>query len=235
MLVLEQILNRNSGISRHSGFLARTLITNPESRMGERYYQEPSTSIDSLNIMEQRLTECLNTSLVLDNSGCDNIPILTFSNSAKNVWTNFFNKVEEGLAESHRWQSIKDFASKAAENVARLAALFHLFDGKDGSIEVETIEKAIQIIEWHLWETRRILQVKPQSTQQQDATRLIEWLIYKNLLQTTPRQIQQFGPLRNKQRRDRTIQYLVETNYLRETKLDGKTTLLVNPDIIKNK
>ena len=53
-------------------------------------------------------------------------------------------------------QSLKDFASKAAENAARLAALFHLFSGKTGDISVEHIEQAITLMNWYLEPIRKI-------------------------------------------------------------------------------
>ena len=56
---------------------------------------------------------------------------------------------------------IKDFASKAAENAARLAALFHLFSGKIGDISTEDMEQAITLTHWYLCEARRLLEPSP--------------------------------------------------------------------------
>lgn len=230
-LVLQQLLGRQGGITRQSGFLARSLITYPESRMGERYYQEPPHSLDALQAFKQRVTNCLDESLHLDSTGCDRIPTISFSPQAKKTWIAFFNKVEKGLTNPAQWFTIKDFASKAAENVARLSALFHLFEGKHGLINSESVERAIQVIDWHLWETRELLKSEPELTHQQDALRLIQWLKNKGLTQATPRQIQQFGPLRNKKQRDDAIQYLMDTKHLKEGKIQGKMTLLINPKI----
>jgi len=128
-----------------------------------------------------------------------------------------------------KWLSIKDFASKAAENVARLAALFHVFQGKEGVIDSETIEQAIQIIQWHLFEARRILSPQSQSPDQQDASRLLQWIIEKKLTETTPQYLQQYSPIRDKKRRDKAIDNLIESCYLRQSKQMKKTILLTNP------
>lgn len=86
-----------------------------------------------------------------------NTPILSFSNSAKKIWVQFFDHVETRLKPQDIWSDIKDFASKAAENVARLAALFHTFNGRDGETLPDKVEQAIAIIRWHLEETKRLL------------------------------------------------------------------------------
>lgn len=231
-LILEQMLIKNGGISRQSGFLARSLIAYPKSAMGNRYYQEPPESLKGLPEFHQRLLDCLNTSLSLDKAGCHTLPTLELSPPAKTAWVSFFNHVELGLKNTQQWQSIKDFASKAAENVARLAALFHLFEGKQGDISVEHVEQACAIINWHLHETKMILGSQPQSPSQEDSMRLLQWIIEKGLTETTPRQLQQYGPLRDKARRDQAITNLSELNYLKAEKHQGKTILRVNPEVL---
>ena len=232
-LILEQMLVKNGGISRQSGFLARSLIAYPQSEMGNRYYQEPPENLAALPEFHQRLTECLETSLSLDKKGCHTLPTLTLSTQAKETWIDFFNKIESGLKNSNQWKTIKDFASKSAENVARLAALFHLFEGSEGDISVEQIEQAATIIDWHLLETRMILGSQPQTPDQDNAQKLLHWIIDKGLQKVSPRYMQQYGPLRDRKQRDKAIQTLTENHYLKESKIDGKATLLINPAIYR--
>ncbi|CAN5401283.1 hypothetical protein BH10PSE19_BH10PSE19_01760 [soil metagenome] len=228
-MILERMLTKNNGISRHSGFLARSLIAYPESAMGERYYQEPPKTLSALLQFQQRITHCLDSSLSLGQKGCHDIPTLLFSNTAKAQWIAFFNHIEAGLKKSQQWVKVKDFASKAAENAARLAALFHVFTGNAGPINTECIEQATTIIQWHLLETRRILDNQPESSQQTDAIRLLQWLKSKQIQQTTPRYLQQYSPIRDKIDRDDAIAILIENHYLQEITLGGKVYLLVNP------
>lgn len=228
-LILEQMLAKNGGISRQSGFLARSLVAYPKSSMGARYYQEPPEALASLPEFHDRLLDCLNQSLALDKKGCHNLPTLTLSAQAKANWVSFFNRVETGLRNANQWLSIKDFASKSAENVARLAALFHLFGGKEGDISAESLDHAAEVIHWHLLETKIILGDNPQTIQQQDAIKLLNWIKEKELTETSPRYLQQYSPFREKKRRDHAVQILSEYYYLKEIKRDGKTVLLVNP------
>ncbi len=232
-LILQQLLSRGSEVSRDSGFLARNLIAYPESSMGIRYYKEPP-SLDSLKAYEQRLTECLELSISLDKMGCESIPALRFSPAAKEVWTVFFNKIEAGLTNPKQWLLIKDFASKSAENVARLAALFHLFEGKKGDISSNTLENAIQIIEWHLWETRRLFGTTLLTATQQDAMQLIQWLKDKKMQHASSRYLQQYSALRDKKKLDNAIEYLSANRYIVVKKTKRKTEIFITPAILNS-
>lgn len=117
-----------------------------------RFYQEPPESIHSLTSYEQRITACLNQSEQLSHQGCIKLPLLKMSLAAKKQWILFFKAVEAGLKSQGQWIDVVDFASKAAKNTARLAALFHLFEGRHGDNSVEHTEYAIEIISWHLAE-----------------------------------------------------------------------------------
>ncbi len=228
-LLLDQMISQATGISRQSGFLARCLLAYPDSSMGTRFYQEPPEQLDGLNEYEQRITECLDQSQRLKQTGCINLPILKMSPQAKHLWIGFFNSIEAGLTAQGQWMEVKDFASKAAENAVRLAALFHLFSGKTGDISVEHIEQAITLMNWYLSEARRLLE--PQSTQPnlEDAKKLLVWLLEQRPKTITPRDILQFGPLRSKTQRDDALETLMEHQYIRLVKTGNKTNIEMNP------
>jgi hypothetical protein len=228
-LILQQMLEKSNGISRQSGFLARSLISYPQSSMGDRLYKEPPESLQDLKLFHQRLQSCLNQSLSLDKTGCHQLPTLLLSKQAKIAWIDFFNKIEQGLNISNKWLLIKDFASKAAENVVRLAALFHLIEEQSGDISAENIERASQVIHWHLLETKKIIDAKNNSQNHADARRLLQWIKEKELTKITPRYLQQYSPLRDKAKRNADIEVLLENHYLQETHQDGKIILMINP------
>src|SRR3990167_3511373 len=189
-MILDQLVSKNGGIGRQSGFLARSLIASPESEMGNRFYQEPPTVLSSLPEFHARITECLDSTLELDKNGCHDLPTLELSKKAKMEWVSFFNQTESGLRDPRQWGSIKDFASKAAENVARLSALFHLFDGKEGDVNAENMDRAVQIVRWHLHESRRVLggvESTPVEPKKRDSKLLLRWIVEKGLSETSPR------------------------------------------------
>lgn len=227
-LLLKQLLKRKDGIARHSGFLARTLMTQPISSMGKRTYQQPPESVTGLEAFEQRITDCLDSTLSMNHLGCHAIPTLHFSPPAKVRWIEFFNQIESGMNKASHWQALQDFASKAAENVARLSALFHVFLGKTGDIETESVEQAIEIVRWHLLEAKRILHV-PHQVENSEAKKMLNWLKEKKIGETSARHLQQFGGFRDKEKRNNAIDTLLEHYYLRETTINDKSILQVNP------
>lgn len=231
-LLLQKLANQAQGICRQSGFLARCLIAYPPSTMGHRFYQEPPSSLDGLETYEQHITDCLNYSEHLTREGCINLPTLHFSPAAKHIWITFFNQVETGLKPQGIWCDIKDFASKAAENAARLAALFHLFNGTEGDIQTESTEQAIAIIQWHLEETRRLLAPFADESPYSDAEKLMRWLKSKELQQTTPRAIQQSSPIRQKIQRDNALSVLIEHQWVRLINRGNQTIVEINPNVL---
>jgi hypothetical protein len=230
-LLLLHLLKRHDGMSRQSGFLARSLITHPVSSMGERLYKEPLQNLDELDNFHAQINECLDRSLYLDSKGCHELPTMVFSPAAKAKWVTFFNDVEKGLNNPNKWQHIQDFASKSLENVARLAALLHLFTGKAShEVDQESVEQAIDIVHWHLMETKHVL-LEPvkESNIAQDALKLINWIKSRNLTDPSPRYLQQYSPIREKLKRDKAISLLIDHGFIKESVSENKTILLVNP------
>jgi hypothetical protein len=48
------------------------------------------------------------------------------------------------------------------------------------------MQRAIEIIRWHLCETRRIFYSRPKLNQHADAIKLLEWILEKGFSTTTP-------------------------------------------------
>ncbi len=228
-ILMQQLLAQPNNIARQSGFLPRCLLAHPSSLMGSRFYQDPTNNLSCFKTYDDRITECLSASEDLTAKGCHHLPTLHMSQAAKKQWVDFFNQIEEGLSQNGSWLVIKDFASKAAENVARLAALFHLFENKEGDIDAEHLDNAVEIISWHLKETKRLLSADTAQTAFQDAQKLLDWLLSRGLSETTTREIQRLSPLRDKPRMKKAMDILIEHNLLREAKRDNKTHMEINP------
>jgi hypothetical protein len=229
-LLLNQMVSQATGISRQSGFLARCLLAYPDSSMGTRFYQEPPEKLHGLKEYEQRITDCLDQSQRLNQAGCINLPTLKMNPQAKHKWVQFFNSIEAGLSSQGQWIEIKDFASKAAENAVRMAALFHLFSGKIGDISAEDIEQAITLMHWYLQEARRLLEPQMENPKLEDARKLLDWIMERRPKTTSPREILQFGPMRGKTQRDAALETLIEYQQIRLVKSGNKTLIEINPE-----
>jgi putative DNA primase/helicase len=125
--VLADFLDRDRGLSRGSGFLARFLVAQPMSLQGTRFYKEPG-DMPELERFSARITELLNDLPQVDPDRGLVLPMLEFTPEAKAVWVDSYNAVEGELGSAGDFASIRDAASKAADNIARLAAVLHVFE-----------------------------------------------------------------------------------------------------------
>ena len=151
---VRKFIDRGDKIARGIGFLARCLVAKPESMRGGRVLDlEDYKGIDEIYAMEigsialskfkQRLEVILNKNLELRQHSSDQKKVLELSSTAKTAWVVFYNEVEVELKASGNWESVKDAASKIAENAARLAALFHYFDDEQGDISEASMNYAV--------------------------------------------------------------------------------------------
>ncbi|RRC30134.1 DUF3987 domain-containing protein, partial [Escherichia coli] len=107
----------------------------------------------------QRLMEIVNESIARDNQN-DRL-CLRFSVEAENRWIEFYNKVESDMGLLGTLSDFRDYASKVAENMARVASLLHYFNGNDGDISLSAVEDAVKITTWYVNEYIHIFS-KPQ-------------------------------------------------------------------------
>jgi hypothetical protein len=89
---------------------------------------------------------------------------LYFSPEAEKRWLEFYNKVESEMGILGALSNFKDYASKMAENMARIAALLHYFNGDEGDISLLTTEAAVEISAWYVDEYIRLVSNPPRFT-----------------------------------------------------------------------
>ena len=90
---------------------------------------------------------------------------LRLSPEAKKSWEIYADTTERRHGKGGDLEHFTDSGSKAADNVARLAALFHLYEvgtpvyelGIHRPISQDHIERAIRIIDWHLEQAKQLL------------------------------------------------------------------------------
>ena len=236
---LRVFFDRSEGLARGTGFLARFLISWPESTMGGRMFTEAPDNWPALTAFNDRITELLNTPLPIDEDRqilCP--PVLCLSDDAKAAWVRFHDSVEGAL--HCELGDVKDVASKSADNAARLAALFHTFNyGPGGVVSLETFASATQIVSWHLNESLRFFGEIAMPPEAANAARLEAFLIdhcrRNKVVEVKTMTIAQYGPngLRNKQALSAAVTELAELDRARLIK-DGKRKLVqVNPVLLE--
>ena len=137
---------RHDEVARSSGLLARMLLSQPPSTMGGRYlhlYRESRRQ--NLDMYNERIADLL-TKQRPDRER----KAMPFNADAAELWTNAYNAIENNLRPGNVWCEIPDYASKAPENIARLAAIFNLLGGDSTHITRESVQRAIHLMGWYL-------------------------------------------------------------------------------------
>jgi len=214
--VIRQYLERRGSEARDSGFLARCLVAHPPSTQGFRSIHHPTQSWHYLPRYQARLKDILlQNGQAVEQAEADRV-CLSFTPEAQSVWLQSYNEIEHDIAPGRFLSGVKDYGAKIADNLARLAALFHFVEHGEGLISVESVERANQVCIWYANEFVRLFAPGPALPQDlADAHMLENWLLQlANSRGTTSFKknfVRQYGPnvLRNKVRFDAAIECLV--------------------------
>lgn len=163
--------------------------------------------------------------------------MLSLSPEAKRAWVEYHDAIESELASGGELYDVRDVASKSADNAARLAALFQMFEHGTGAVSVDCFESASRITAWHLSEARRFFGELALPVELADAARLDNWLIghcRRERVETiNKRYLHQHGPVRDGARLDSAIMELAELDRLRLRKEGRRIDIAVNPALLE--
>lgn len=238
-MTLRSFFDRSGGLARGTGFLARFMVAWPESTQGFRLFTEPPASWPALAAFNRRIAAILDQSTPIDNEGVLSPPLLSLSPDAKVAWIAFHDAIERELANGGELYDVRDVASKSADNAARLAALFQMFEQGIGAISLEAFEGASRIAAWHLNEARRFFGELALPAELANAARLDRWLIEycrRERTRIVPRrEVQRCGPngLRDKVALEGALQELVEAGRVRVVRDGRNRNVEVNPILIE--
>ncbi|MCZ4317066.1 DUF3987 domain-containing protein [Comamonadaceae bacterium G21597-S1] len=223
------------GLARGMGFLARFLVSWPESTQGTRYFTEAPTNWPHLAAFNNRLSAILNRLVAIDSDGGLTPAMLTLAPEAKAAWVRFHDAIEAELSPGGELAEVRDVASKCADNAARLAALFHVFAGSIGPIDLAAMEAGAGIAAWHLQEARRFLGELAMPAEVSNPMRLEAWMLdycRREKTDTVPtREVQRRGPksLREKAAWADAVRELSELGRARLVQDGKKRQVQINP------
>lgn len=220
--VFRRFMNKKGEEARGIGFLARCLLCYPLTTQGTRFLRS-HPDLEAIPVFTHRVMELLNDQVeLLRSKNCvnDERVELSFSVSAQALWENIFNTVESSILPGGEFCEARDYASKVAENIARLAGVLHVFEGFEGTkISDLTLGAAADIVIWYAREFIRLFSPPSAHDVISDYARALdEWLIdfckTTGLLYIPRNDLLQIGPnkLRRRDIMSIAIQRLVETN-----------------------
>lgn len=213
--VLEQFLKKRWNEVRGNGWMARFLITLSHSTQGQRFETGRNTSPIALEKFNEKVCTLVNRT--------GEQHVLRFSPDAQLVWQGWANAFELNIQPGGCYANAPDFASKAAEQVARMAGVLHAFT-EDDNLEISqaTVNAAATIINAY---GQQYVQLVNQRTTardiEQDAMDLDLWirsqLIRRGLQCMDVPTLLQYGPnrLRTKNKLDLVLDCLQMTGRIR--------------------
>lgn len=175
---LRKYFKRAQQQARGSGFLARFFIARPDSTIGTRTGSTLEGYQQLLAPYHRRMQQLIEDyAHKTETKPLSDRQKLTFTPEAQLQWGDIGEYLEREMAENGRYYSLRDFASKEGNKVARLAALFHYFNGDEGGIPKKTLLDAQKVSEWYLNEALCLFGTQPEQPQHvQDADLLWRWL-----------------------------------------------------------
>jgi putative DNA primase/helicase len=236
--VLSEFMEGNRGLARGSGFLARFLLAAPETRQGTRMFQEAPASWPALDAFNARIAELLTTRANINDDGSLSPVVLDLSHEAKAAWVEYHDQIEKQIGPMGDFADVRDVAAKAADNIVRMAALFHLLDERNayGTIGPDAVKSAALVVIWHLYQSKRFLGAFAASPEAARATALDSWLRdycrREGVTSISTRTAQQFGPIRTRKALDEAIAMLAEDGRAKMLVEGKKRLIAVNPALL---
>ena len=233
---LREYFSKSGGLARGTGFLARFLVAWPESTQGRRPFTEPPAIWPHLGAFHRRIAGILAQPVPIDENGSLTPLMLPLSPEAKAAWIEYHDAIECELSRGGEFFDVRDVASKSADNAARLAALFQMFEGGAGAIGHAAFESASLLAAWHLHEARRFLGELALPVELLDAAKLDGWLIEHcrrgRTQRISTREAQRLGPIRDKEKLAAALRELGELDRVKVTQEGRQKTIKVNPALI---
>lgn len=169
------------GLAEDIGFLPRFLLSEPETKVGTRQYKVQSVDHSSIEAFGSKAKQLLNTMPPLDEGTLNLAPkTLPLSAEARSLLVKFYNQVETSQRPGGTYEHIGGYASKIAEQAARISGVLTLWgDLNSEAVGEDEMANAISLAEYHLFEALRISGETHVSETTRRAELLRSWLVEK--------------------------------------------------------
>ena len=225
------------GLARSSGFLARFLIAWPDTTQGYRDFSDPPPGFPALSAYHARLRAMLERQGTLDEHGRLTPRVLPLDPAAKQSWVTWHDNVEHSMRPTREMADLKDVAAKAADNLARLAAVLAVFEDPTTTVVAERhICAGAAIMNWHLQEARRFFGQVALPVEIGDAVLIDGWLTKRSRdtakTRFAKRDVQRLGPVRERERFTLALAILEDTARVKIVREGRSWVVEINPALL---
>lgn len=219
---LREYIEKHGNRARHSGHWARYLVGWPASMMGYRLVNHSEASWPCLQAFHARIHELLGKQASMRAGGIVEREVIEFSDDAKARWFVLANQTEWMLRPGEFLHDINDFASKVMEILARLAAVMHYFAGEAGKVTLDTLERALAIVSWHVNEYKRLFSIEFAMPQERADAQAVATYLRTHVWHgigsdsfVAKNHLLRYGPVRTRDRLDPALGVLEYMNAIR--------------------
>lgn len=176
--VFDRYMRSHGAEARDIGLLARGLFCRPYSIQGSRFIRNEVPSLHGMSAFHDAVLHILDHGNYNLDERESSWETLAFDDEAQPRWIDIFNIVESQVGQGGALAHVVDFASKYAENVARMAALFHASERLEGKITLDTLNRAATVCEFFAKEFEHLMgAVQEVPVEVRDASKLEQWLL----------------------------------------------------------
>ena len=167
------------GQTSDTGFLPRFLICEPSSVIGTRMHALSRQDDGSLSEFNFRMSKILQTPLPIDDRTRELKPrTLALASDARTLLIRFYDEIERAQGRGGDLAHVTGYASKAAEQAARIAGVFSLWRDLDAQqVVAHDMADAIELAQYYLSEAARLGDVAQVSAETDKAEKLRTWLL----------------------------------------------------------
>jgi len=163
------------------GFLARFLVAQDEPLVGQRLLKDRPESegpshCPALQTFWKKLEDLLADELAVNESGELEPTEMVITGKAYSSWVLVHDEIEKQLSPHGELATIKEFAAKAADNIARIAAVLTYLESGSNPEEAE-IFRAAQLMNYYLKVMLQRSESAVQSQLEQEAAELKHWIM----------------------------------------------------------
>lgn len=179
---------------RDSGLLARFLYAVPKTNVGKRNVRDrTSVSLDVRDRYERAVASLLDGYLCEAGTPVPKVQVLDLVEPAYEAWLDFSQWIEDNQGDGEQFEGIRDWTSKLAGAVARIAALLELaeFGLHAESVSSSAMERAIRLAHVLIPHAQAAFGLLGTDETDTDALAVLKWVSKKGLLSFPRSTVQQ--------------------------------------------
>jgi len=180
--VLNDFGSGNKRRFRGIGTLARFLYCVPDSNIGQRDTRQRLPIPEAVRrIYNDKIFKLLEIPPILNGVNAETPRILRLSPDALEVWEAFAEFVESKQGEGREYEPIQDWTAKLPGAALRIAALIHVAEYGDNSLEInqETMTRALDISEALIPHAQTAFNIMGTDQAVDDANVVLQWIMKK--------------------------------------------------------